>query len=420
MIDLFDFYSFHHNVVQRTPTDKKRYLYETINFNQNAIMVHGFRGVGKTTLLVQYGKENYADIDEWLYLSADFYRVSDYTLYEIIDSYFRQKPGKLVVIDEIHKFANWKVQLKNILDAFKDKKIFITGSSSIELNRTHNKPSEINVDADLERRLSKYKLKHLSFREFLNFTDKCTMAPLTLVEILTSHQRISQQIIKKLESNQAVILDLFGDYLRFGSYPFFKETSSESDYHYRLNRLVSEIIESDIGIMLNLKMEKIIALKKLYSTIASSKPFKPNIEKLAAISELSRPTVYEYLHYLHMSGLAINLYQDIHKSMQITSKPEKICIANPNLIFSSKDQRIFKELIGSIRESFFVGNFEEKLVTTHDKADYKVGEHVFEIGGNNKTEEQIKGVEGSYLVVDGRDLSFDKKKIPLYLFGFLY
>ena len=420
MINLDDFYSYHQNVINSTRVTKKRYLYDAIDFDQNAIMLYGFRGVGKTTLLIQYGKATYKSISEWLYLSADFYKASEHSLYELVNAYFSQKSAKLVVIDEIQKFENWKIQLKNILDAFKDKKIIVSGSSSVELNRPVTKSQKINVDADLERRISKYQLKPLSFREFLYFSDMAKIDSFSLSEIVQKHQEISEQVLEAIQPSSTVILDAFSKYLRYGYYPFYYETGSESAYKDRLNRLVSEVLESDIGMILNLKMEKIIALKKLFSTVASSKPFKPNIDKLSTISGLSRPTVYEYLFYLNMAGLSCNLYEDITKALQITSKPEKICVANPNLLLCFKDDRIPKELVGAVRESFFVSNFNEKEITTHPRGDYRIGDYVFEIGGKGKSMKQISGVESSYLAIDGKNISFDERIIPLYLFGFLY
>lgn len=45
--------------------------------------------------------------------------------------------------------------------------------------------------------------------------------------------------------------------------------------------------------------------------------------------------------------------------------------------------------------------------------------YVIEVGGPSKTSEQIQGVPNTYLVAD--DIKFGNgKKIPLWLFGFLY
>jgi hypothetical protein len=43
----------------------------------------------------------------------------------------------------------------------------------------------------------------------------------------------------------------------------------------------------------------------------------------------------------------------------------------------------------------------------------------FEIGGKNKTNEQIKHMPDSYVAADEIEIGF-QRKIPLWLFGFLY
>ena len=47
------------------------------------------------------------------------------------------------------------------------------------------------------------------------------------------------------------------------------------------------------------------------------------------------------------------------------------------------------------------------------------GKYLFEIGGKNKTFEQIKDVQDSYLAVDGIDVG-SRNRIPLWMFGLLY
>jgi len=44
---------------------------------------------------------------------------------------------------------------------------------------------------------------------------------------------------------------------------------------------------------------------------------------------------------------------------------------------------------------------------------------VFEVGGNNKTAEQIRGIKNAYLALDKVEIGAGNR-IPLYLFGFLY
>jgi hypothetical protein len=55
-----------------------------------------------------------------------------------------------------------------------------------------------------------------------------------------------------------------------------------------------------------------------------------------------------------------------------------------------------------------------------DKGDFLVDEKfTIEIGGKNKGFDQIKDIKNSFVVSDDIETGFDKR-IPLWLFGFLY
>ena len=74
------------------------------------------------------------------------------------------------------------------------------------------------------------------------------------------------------------------------------------------------------------------------------------------------------------------------------------------------------------RELFFLQSLQNAGIDVFysKQADYRTRQAVFEIGGKNKTREQIKNLkEPSYLVKDDI-LEPLKGEIPLFLFGFLY
>ena len=60
-----------------------------------------------------------------------------------------------------------------------------------------------------------------------------------------------------------------------------------------------------------------------------------------------------------------------------------------------------------------------KDVYYSDVGDFRVKNILFEVGGKNKKFDQIKDLKNSYLALD-IDSSTNKRKIPLWLFGFLY
>ena len=74
------------------------------------------------------------------------------------------------------------------------------------------------------------------------------------------------------------------------------------------------------------------------------------------------------------------------------------------------------------RELFFIQSLQNAGIELFysKQADYRTREAVFEIGGKNKTRDQLKEFkEPSYLVKDDI-LHAAKGEIPLFLFGFLY
>ena len=77
--------------------------------------------------------------------------------------------------------------------------------------------------------------------------------------------------------------------------------------------------------------------------------------------------------------------------------------------------------IGSIRETFFQQQLRVKHQLSYTpKGDFLVDNtYSFEVGGPDKTNKQISGVENAYIAADGIEYGF-KNKIPLWLFGFLY
>ena len=105
----------------------KRYLYDEINCSPNALCIYGARGTGKTTLMIQHYYEQYASVEKALYITADQVHALSHGLYEVADAYFKTG-GQALYIDEIHKYPDWSVELKNILKVYSDKQIIISRS----------------------------------------------------------------------------------------------------------------------------------------------------------------------------------------------------------------------------------------------------------------------------------------------------
>jgi predicted AAA+ superfamily ATPase len=417
-MDLTGFFNFHNAVIETVSQPFHRYLYDQIDWTENGITILGERGVGKTTLLLQYALATY-DPASFLYLSGDYFEMQSQGLFKVVSTYFREFNGQAVIIDEIHKYPQWKVELKNILDAYKNKKILVSGSSTIHLRQgsVHQGAAAFGT-TDLERRRSIYKLEGLSFREYLNLKWNLRLEPVTLQQITQKHRELALLVVSALNTKSTKVLLEFKSYLTGGYYPYFMESSRS--YMSRLIRTIDAVIDQDIASVMHINRESTAKLKKLLALIASSKPFAPNFEKISKDLEVSRPTVYRYVDYLEMSGLIRSVFRDITKATHVMTKPAKITLSNPNTLAGIRDTRIGSEATGALRETFFVSNFPAKSILVAEKGDYKVAGLTFEIAGSSKDHAQIKEVPDAYVVSDDLEVSGERGRLPLWLFGFLY
>ncbi len=395
MYELFEKYN---KRIQDINTGFKRYLYNKIDWNERLIGIIGARGVGKTTLMLQYLKEHYTT--DAAYLSLDDLFFTENKLSDVVD-FFVSRGGKILFLDEVHKYPAWSIELKNIYDFNPDLKIVFSASSVLDIYKGQ---------ADLSRRVALYNLWTLSFREFINISQNADFPAFELEQILTNHQSLARQVTSKLKP-----LKLLDDYLRFGAYPFFTEGLDK--YFDKLNQTIIQVLETDIPQVINITTSQIKKIKILMYVISTSAPFTPNIAKLAQKTEIDRKYIYKYLDLLERANLIINLRQPTI-GISALNKPEKIFLHNPNLIY------LFAENVpnrGTIRETFFLNQMSAKhLIHYTPKTDFIVDrQYYFEVGGKNKTSRQIQNLSNAFIAADDIEIGF-AEKIPLWLFGFIY
>lgn len=386
----------------------KRYLYKEINWDNRLIVLVGSRGVGKTTLLLQFLKERFASPEECLYISADNILVNSFGLFNIAKEFYKIR-GNYIIIDEIHKYPNWSKELKNIYDSFPKLRTIVSGSSSLEI---------IKGQYDLSRRAVIYKLKGLSFREFLTLHLKKELKPFSLNEILSNHILIAKDIKEIVEGSGDKILRLFRGYLKFGYYPYYLEGTE--DYFLKLNNVIEKIIYEDIPSIFMMKQSSIPYLKKLIYLVATSAPFQPNIARISSNLGISKEYVYNYIDYLEKAGVFMFLYPSA-KGLKLVRKPEKIYLENTNLYCAIEGTKYFSIDRGALRETFALNQLKGlHSVFSIEKADLIINnKYVLEIGGKAKRKEHVHLMKNAFVLSDDIEVGFSKK-IPLYLLGLLY
>lgn len=389
----------HNTYLNNTNLEFIRNIISELPWAEQLLGIKGSRGVGKTTLLLQYIKMNYGLSTEALYISLDDIIFSEWKLVDVVDD-FVKKGGKHLFVDEVHKYANWSIELKNIYDYHKNLRVVFTGSSLLEI---------LNSSADLSRRALVYNLQGLSFREYLELYHQLKFDSYSLEDIL-SKQSISVNICSKIKP-----LAYFSNYLKHGYYPFYN--NDEALYYKKVNSVINMILEVELPLLRRVEISKVIKIKQLLYIVSQSVPFKPNITSLSNKIGITRNTLVEYLRYLN----EVNLLNTINKNsfgVSLLQKPDKIFLENTNLSYALGNKQAD---VGNIRETFFLNQLSYKhKVRYPEKGDFLVDEtYLFEVGGKNKTNKQIKNIDNSFLAVDDLEVSMDNK-IPLWLFGFLY
>ena len=376
----------------------KRFLFEKIDFDERLIGILGSRGVGKTTMLLQYLNSIYKK-RKTLYIIADHPLVAQLGLFVIADE-FQKKGGEVLIIDEIHKIKNFEIDLKLIYDSFFTLKVIFTGSNAAALD---------NAKADLSRRATIYKLPVLSFREYLELETGEKFNFFSLEEILKNHTTYATEIVSKIKP-----LAYFDKYLKNGAYPFYK--TSKNSYIQKLLNASMQILETDLPMIYAIDYDKINSLKKMMIMLCQSEPYDINISKLCGAVELNQRTLYKYLWILQAAGL-IRMLGAKSSGVSIISKPEKLYLDNTNLfsVFCNNPK------IGTLRETFFASQISYDHTINYPKSgDFIVDDrYVFEIGGKDKSFSQLKNVKNGFVGADDIEIGVDHK-IPLWMFGFIY
>ena len=379
----------------------KRYLLDEIEWDDKLIGIRGFRGVGKTTLMLQRLKMEYGNSSRALYVTLDNFYFTKNRLYDFAEEFYLNG-GRALFLDEVHRYPSWSIEIKNLYDLYDDLKIVFSGSSALQLHKE---------DGDLSRRAAMYNLHELSFREYLELSGKAKFDSVSLNSILENHQEMALEIIKKV-----TIIPLFKEYLREGVYPFFKDAKGQ--YDDRLMNTVNVVIESDLQIIESINYKTAYKLRQLVAVLADSVPFKVNISELSRRVGLSRDVLLVLLGAMDRANLIKAIRQE-GSAMGYLTKPDKIYLNNTSLLFALNSGE--ENIDGTVRETFFMNQmFQAHKVKSSKSGDFFVDKkYTFEVGGKGKGFKQIAGLGNSFVVADNLEFGYGNK-IPLWLFGFMY
>lgn len=382
-----------HIQLEITPMDFFRPFHEVINWDNRLIGLLGPKGVGKSTLLLQHIKKAH-NLDETLYVQADDFYFTTHRLFDLAYD-FQANGGKYLYIDEIHKYRNWTVDIKQIYDQLPLLHVVYSGSSLLDLEKG---------GADLSRRTREYHMSGLSFREYLNLSLGWNLKPATLDEVLAGKVDFPYGEHRPLK--------YFKTYMKTGYYPFF----NEPDYLQRLKRVVMTTVEEDIPRYAEMSISSREQLKKLMYVLSQSVPYKPNYSELERDLGIPRNSLPDYVAYLEKARL-LSALREKATGNGILRKINKIYLDNPNMAFALSAT---EPDVGNMRETIFIAWMKDLYpLFASAISDFEIDGRTFEVGGKKKGKKQLAEASEGYIVKDDIEYAY-QNIIPLWMFGFVY
>ncbi len=391
----------HKMLISQINTGIVRDMMHSVNWEKQLVAIRGSRGVGKTTLIRQYIKQKFGiSAGEALYCVMDSMYFANHTLLELAEQ-FHLMGGTHLFLDEVHRYPTWSREIKEIIDLYPNMKITFTGSSLIQI---------LNADADLSRRVLSYTMEGLSFREYLQFYKGIHIPVYGLEDIMTNYDDICAETNKMCHPQP-----LFEEYLRVGYFPFYD--GDEEEYYSRIENVIDFIVGQELPQFCGVDPANTRKVKALIQFLADSVPYELNIAKLSARLELNKNTVLSYINSLGRAELLMLLYSD-SKTITRLQKPDKIYLHDPNMFYALG----FGEKIGTIRECFLINQLSVNHTVEYGKeqGDFIIdGNITIEVGGPDKTFEQVVDIPNSYIFADRIEFPVGKK-IPLWMAGLVY
>lgn len=389
------FFRTHAYLVEHTNAPVRRALMDEINWEHRLIGIKGARGVGKTTFLLQYAKENFdATHRDCLYINMNNFYFQGKGIAEFATEFYTAG-GKVLLIDQVFKHPDWSKELRRCYDELPHLKIVFTGSSVMRLKEEN---------PELNGIVESYNLRGFSFREFLSLQTGIHFSSYTLDEILTHHKDIAKHIIAKINPEEYL-----QSYLHHGFYPFFLEKRNFSE---NLLKTMNMMLEVDILLIKQIELKYLAKIKKLLYLLAIDSSKAPNVSHLAKEIQVSRATVMNYIKYLSDARLINMIYP---KGEDFPKKPARIMMHNSNLMYTFYPDVVNEQ---NLLETFFKNTMwkDHQLNCGSKGVSFLVDGHInFKICRSNerKKKAEIIYARNGIQVGEGND-------IPLWLFGFLY
>ncbi|GHW02774.1 ATPase [candidate division SR1 bacterium] len=381
--------------------DFQRDIVDKISRKEKSIGLIGERGVGKTTIMLQRIKKTggfYFSLDD-----ARFAGTEPATLLKFVEYLYFELDIRMIYIDEVHKYNNWRQEIKNIYDGLPKMQVVFSSSSSLSMYQGL---------ADLARRTDFYTIYPLNYKEYLKLFRNIEIPDFTIEEIIKNHEKISLEYASALRQTD------FEDFIKRGQYPYARKVKDEL-YIMKIQNLFDKVVFDDLPMFINLQTDSLDKIRRLLYFISHTSPSELTFAGLATKIGINKNLVENVLTLLHKIGI-ITLIPKFGNLSDRVRKEYKMFLGNTNLYNAYN----LETDAGILRECFVASQL--KRLRNAELFSPKQGDIIlqifdkvwnFEIGGKSK--KAGKYDENVYIVKDGIELSEDERTIPLWLMGLI-
>ena len=391
------FFISHAYLMEHFHAPVRRSLMDSIDWSYRMIGIRGPRGVGRTSFLLQYAKENYdVRLRQCLYINVNSFYFQAHGIVDFAGR-FVAEGGQVLLIDQVFKLQNWREQLCECYRLYPYLRIVYT-TTSVSMGEEEDTTGLSSLSRT-------YVLHGFSFREYIHLATQQSFEPYTFDKLLNEHEQILRTILPKVHP-----WNYFLDYLKHGYYPFFLENHNFTE---ALLKAMNNMIEVDLLLNKQIELKYLARIKKLLYLLAINDPTSPNVSKLATEIGTSRATVMNYLKYLEEARLINMVHREGEK---FSKKPAAIYLHDANLMYAVYEPSMTEQ---TIMETFFV-NCLWRHHTVHKarRAGLFRIDNTTNICVCDKTK-RVRTAADTIYVKYNTDIGREKE-IPLWLFGFLY
>ena len=319
------------------------------------IGIRGARQVGKTTLLRMLAK----DLEgERIFINLDLpenRRTLEENPLDFVKRFKKEGKKLYLFFDEIQRVKNAGEKLKIIYDEFPEIKIFISGSSTLEI--------KTNVLPFLVGRLLLFDLYTFDFEEFVFAKDQ------GLAKILEEKLKSLKNFLEGKDEPSAPsfsheFLEYWKKYVVFGGYPEIVKATETEEKKMLLRNIYNLYLERDI--ITFFRIEETTKFENLVKILAFNISSLLNLNSIASDIKISYHKAEEFLEILQHTYI-IELVRPFYRNLVTElKKSQKIyfldlglrnAVINNFLDFDSRDDR------GKLMENFvfreLITNFEE-------------------------------------------------------------